>query len=682
MPGVSPPSDGGYNYYQKTISDLEDELIKEHKRNEEKREAQIKNLEDKYQEAVRKNEEDSARTIENARQKSNDAIENDRAYQKAEVDRIKAQTYDKYGRFQGNDADVIKTQLKGLKEATDAQRKKDQADISDAREGFSKKIEQLNREQELRMEKAVQAAHDSASKDYQRAAGDEREQFNSFKSEAAANYERLNKDRMDDMNFQRRRAEEAISETEYVYGKKLSTQERADNKLIETQRKAYEKKLYDAVQDSRESRANETAQLRATIDELASTDQKYKKEKAQGTYEARKEFDDENNLKLKLMEEGYEGEIAKLKQQAKETDRYNNYIHNRSLAEKDKHFTKEIQILTQDHHETNRDLQNTFMRDRSQLELQRQKDNQLAEQARESQLQQAAEARNKAMENQAQQFQKTLNNQRINDQDKIRALEKELLYKSTSSDTSAISPAAEEAVRKKVINEYGKAFDAEQTRNKEATDSVVRTYSNLVQDTIAERDTQDAKMQRQFANQTNQERNQLLEHITDIDFMKDLTLRNKDEEMNRQQQNLTRSYSTMLEKQRRSYEEVLQNLRDDFNAKTALQRQEADFQARMKQRDSTARENEIVRTYNKKLADQKVDAQTLQDDMKAQADKMIRENDRKNKQLLDEQAKAYEQRISQTEAQYKERERYLNQNHEEELERLKRAHAFNLQKKS
>jgi hypothetical protein len=682
MPGVSPPSDGGYNYYQKTITELEDELIKEHKRNEERRDAQVKSLENNYHEAIRKNEEAAERTIATNRDKANETIQNDRAYQKSEVDRVKQDTYDKWGRFQGADADTVKTQLQSFKETSEAQRSRDVANLSDQQEGYEKKIDQIYREQQLQMENAIQAAHDSHSQDYERATGDEKEAFNSYKKQAENNYERLNKERMEDMNFQRRRAEEAISEMDYVYNKKLNSMEKADTKSLVAQNKEHERRMAYAAQEARDSRENEVAQLQQTIEEFASMDSKYKKEKAQGAYEARKEFDDDNNLKIKLLDEGYQGEIGKLKQQAKEADRYNTYVHNRSLSEKDKHFTKAIQNLTQDNHEKTQDLQNTFMRDRAQVELQRQRDTQNAESAREAQLHQAAEARNKALENQAFQFQRTLTNQKVNDQDKIRILEKELTYKNTSADTASVSPAAEEAIRKKVIGEYGKAFDAEQNRNKDTTDSIVRTYSNLVQDTISERDAKDAQMQRSFANQSNQDRNQLLEHITDIDFMKDLTLRSKDEEMNRQQTNLTRSYSNMLDKQKRSYEEVLSNLRSDFNAKTVQQRQEAEFNQRMKQRDSTARENELVRTYNKKLADLKSEAQVSHDDLKSSADKAIRDNDRKNKQILDEQAKSYEQRIAQTEAQYKERERYLNQNHEDELERLRRAHAYSLQKKS
>ena len=34
MAGVSPPSDGGYNYFQRTITDLEDDLKNEAKRNQ------------------------------------------------------------------------------------------------------------------------------------------------------------------------------------------------------------------------------------------------------------------------------------------------------------------------------------------------------------------------------------------------------------------------------------------------------------------------------------------------------------------------------------------------------------------------------------------------------------------------------------------------------------------------
>ena len=50
--------------------------------------------------------------------------------------------------------------------------------------------------------------------------------------------------------------------------------------------------------------------------------------------------------------------------------------------------------------------------------------------------------------------------------------------------------------------------------------------------------------------------------------------------------------------------------------------------------------------------------------------------------MLDEQARSYEQRIAQLEFQHKERERYISQNYQDEMEKLKRSNAILVQKKS
>jgi hypothetical protein len=82
------------------------------------------------------------------------------------------------------------------------------------------------------------------------------------------------------------------------------------------------------------------------------------------------------------------------------------------------------------------------------------------------------------------------------------------------------------------------------------------------------------------------------------------------------------------------------------------------------------------------LSDQKAEFEGVIDELKTQSQLALRENDRKNRQSLDEQARTYEQRLAQAEYQYKERERYTVQNYQEQLEKAQRSNALLAKKKS
>lgn len=58
------------------------------------------------------------------------------------------------------------------------------------------------------------------------------------------------------------------------------------------------------------------------------------------------------------------------------------------------------------------------------------------------------------------------------------------------------------------------------------------------------------------------------------------------------------------------------------------------------------------------------------------------ESERRNKQMLEEQSKGYEQKISQLEYQSKERERTISENYQDQIDKLKRSNALIIQRRS
>ena len=138
----------------------------------------------------------------------------------------------------------------------------------------------------------------------------------------------------------------------------------------------------------------------------------------------------------------------------------------------------------------------------------------------------------------------------------------------------------------------------------------------------------------------------------------------------------------MLEHQRRQYDEIMTTSKNDASAKMQALRQEGDFNMKMAQRSFNAQQNELIREYEKKLADQKVEHDKTLDEIKSSAERTVREAGRQARVDSEAQARANEQKLAQIEMQHKERERYVTQNYQDDLEKMKRSNALLIQKKS
>jgi hypothetical protein len=121
----------------------------------------------------------------------------------------------------------------------------------------------------------------------------------------------------------------------------------------------------------------------------------------------------------------------------------------------------------------------------------------------------------------------------------------------------------------------------------------------------------------------------------------------------------------------------------DLNNSVRIQEitNQAEFERRTMRREHQASTAELMRTYEKKLTEQKVSADEALRDMKGKLDSQARDSDRRLKQALADQARSYDHRIAETEAQTKDRERLLARNHEDELDKVRKANALLLSKK-
>src|SRR6185437_14178465 len=128
---------------------------------------------------------------------------------------------------------------------------------------------------------------------------------------------------------------------------------------------------------------------------------------------------------------------------------------------------------------------------------------------------------------------------------------------STSDDPSVISPAAEQAVRKSVLHEYAKSMAADHNRSQNSVDSIQRSYSRRLKDTVVSDQDRENDIQRQNAADRNAERTELLGHIEDTEFRKKQALKNQELDHERETDSMNRHYAVQLDGQRREYEDIL-----------------------------------------------------------------------------------------------------------------------------
>jgi hypothetical protein len=675
-------TDGGYQYYKGTITDLEDQIKEDASRAERRNRERTDDLEKSYQAELADKDRQTEETIRNVKTRANEAALLDREMNKNEIDRVRNLTYDKFGRYNGADADSMRQQLEQFKESSDAQHAKDQHALSDDTDAYNQKLELLNRQHEQQLEEAVQTTRDSANETYDKQIGDQKANFDEQAKINEKKYNQLNAERMDEVSRLRRRSDQVISEAQMDFDHRTKkTQLTNDNRFEAEQRKSAEDSE-NAINRINNSHANESRVLHGQIQDLLEDQRRYQKDRAQGTHDAIEATEVDNRMRQHLIEEGYQSEISKLKQQAAKSDSYATYLQNQALGEKDRYFAELINKQNVDNHKEKQDITQSFIKDRDQMDLRAKRDRELASDTQAKLMHEASEERYKALENQAMAYENSIANQRESADAQIRGLEDGIRERATSQDASLISPAAEHAVRKSVASEYDKTLNAEQERHQRDADSILRSYSHRLQETILDRDARDTQLMQDNALEQNRQRSQFVENLRDTEFLKDQALRSKDWESNKQEENVNRNYSGLLERQRREYEGILNASRSDAQAKLSAYRQESEFDAKMNQRAFSARQNEIIRDYEKKLADQKLGYELQIDEIKTHADEGVREGERKSRIALDEQGRSYEQRIAQLEQQHKERERYISDQYNDQLEKLRRSNALLVSKKS
>lgn len=686
MPSVSSsgPSDGGYNYYQKSLTDLEEELKAEAQRKDQVREDRAREMEESHKRDLQKRDEDFQRTAEDIRNNAHESVLKDREHSQAEADKWRAQLYDKFGKVGRADAELLQDQLRVLKDQTADDRQHDRTALENQEKIFHERMEEAGKDSNLKTEKAVQRTHQAAAADYSILSEARKKETSQSQEEALIKKNEQNSQHLAELNYQRRLLDNARNEMERSFTHRLNKSEEADHSRFENQERAFKEKAESAARNLRDSHAQETQAIRDQVKERIGNETGYFKGFGDGRAQSIREQENDWRLKQRQLGDSYAAETRHLEQKTREAQDYYSRLAGQAIHDKEARYTDLIGRQNEENRTLIQDVTDAFQNAHDQTKSHNKMDMEKMQTRLEDRMTQANLEKGEALEGQAKTFNESLKNVKQAHDEQLGLIQKEKVANGIDRGPTSmdVTPAAEAALRKTYMKEYEKNLAAEQDRHARQTDSIQTEYAYRLQSAQGKSQTEQTLMARQSASERQQDKTQFLDYVDDKTVENNIKIRNQEDAHNREVDVLSRNNAKLLDRQRREYEEILQAHRYDSSAKIAAARQQGEYNYRTLQREMSIKENEMVRDYTKRLADQKAEYDAKMEEVKLVSDQAVRETEKKTRVALDEQERYHEQRIAQLEASHKERERYITQVYQDDVEKVKRSNALLAQKKS
>ena len=683
MPTVS-ATDANTNYqnYHKSLQDMDDDYKAEAKRNEKRQAAQVAELEDNQRTTLAKKDRDTEETVNHVRSSADETLSHERKLAQQEVDSARRTTYDKFGRYYDTQAKDLRDQINHLQADSTHQHDVDLKHLSDAQAAHERKMDDFAELSGKRTEEALEAGKRSLTNVYEARLDGERAQAKQAREDAKKSAADLLGDRESKVELREGRALQAMEETRRDYQHRLDNGAHTDEALREKRARAFDGRTEQSTRDMARSRGEENRTLRDQVRASADGQRSAVSDKAQARADAIRDFESDFRTHEQTLADNYAAETQRLHDSVDQSSDSLVRKNQDRLAELQERFTKVIHQKEAEHAQQSKSDQKTFQDGLAQEKGARAADSRQSESKllEHDERAQAQNARTLAIQGKNYQEQNA-HSVEYRDAENLR-LKGKIQEIATSADPNNVSPAAEQVLRQSMSENFEKSFGAEHDRTANQFDHAQQTYKDDVRTEHAQAQTQMRNLSQSLTADRQIERSALLNQIQDTEFQKNVALGDKDRKFDIQSERMNRNSASTMDEQKRKFDESLQNVQYDANTKIKAYQQASEFKFNMAQRTSSARQNEIIRDYEKKLASQKADYESLVGELKSQSATAVRESDRKGKDALDEQARLYEQRLAQTDVQQKEHETRIVQAFQDDMEKLKRSNALLIQKKS
>ena len=674
-------TDGGYRYYQKSVSDLEDDLKDEAKKARQRQEDEADRLERAHHEELRTRDEKNAKTVENVRNNSGKLIAQERRKAEEEVKNAKAQNYDRLGRVYGEETNGVREQLKAAQSQMQQIQEREGENRMRAENVYQDRLAEQHEKTSEEAERAINSAKEETRQAYEDLQTERRQSDESTVGHAKGRYEELTKSAIDERNEARRQYDRAFKEASLDFQSRIAKKDASTDKMAANLAHEQMVKTDRAVDNQRRLHAEETRVLRDQVKDMAVADSK--RGDGNGPAAQRlKEIEGEYRTRELLQEERHVGETAKLKAEVGDTENYQSRRQQEVIQDKDRQFTDALRKQNRETSQQVSDFQSTYDRDRKQTELRNEKAI-AGLSARQQKVIEGLDEKNvKVLQEQDKNFLETQREHSLSEKNKIDALQNELKRSRGYEDPTKISPQAEEAIRRSVGGQYEKMLGESQELGERKAASVRDDYQTRLRQQKLKSDSVEHKLLNGSRLEIDADRARFGQYLQDAEFQKGETLKNKEMSHERETQKLLKSSAVTMEEQRRQFEDVVESMHYDNAQRMNAVRSDLEFQLKQARRDYAANYNELARAGEKKLTEQREQYDILLANEKFDGQKLLREQDKRFKTLSDEQTRGYEQRIKQMEQQQKEKERTIAENYEIEIDKLRHTNAALVQKKS
>lgn len=679
MSSVNPTE--AYRDYSQQISDFENDADETRKRLKQRSEDREDALERAYNKSLHDQADSYERTINEVKGSAQRTALREREEERADSLETK-KTYDRTGRVRANELqENLKQNEATLKEIEHQKALSDQRNESQDKY-FDDRTNQVIAAQNEQLDKTIDSVRANANESIAHAKDESDGAAKAYKEQLKRDYTELSKTYVDRIKTDADQTQKFYNDTRIEAGHRKAIEDEGHGQAIHDLSGSYEQKLLDNEMASRQSRTLENTGVRDTIKTLSRFNDQYAKDHANGRAEAFAELENVEHDQRAMVTEAYQTQLDDARRKLVENDHHYNQLNDQNLREHGEQFARLLESTNNENHQAQGMLQNTFEQNRAELELRNKADHALADRHLENQAEQLNAEKDLALSKQTLAYQRQMARGSTSNTAQMKELQEKLQTQRTSSDLNMVSPAAEAKLHQIIEGEYVKRFDAEADRDTERANVMRNQFQKQTAEVINDSLTQRTASERNHAFERQMDRNEFMSHVNDIEQMRQRSVHEAATSTERQKEMMERTFGQTIEGQRREYEGILEATRQDLGQKLQTVRQQADFDAKLNQRAFAAKQNEIIRNYEKQLADQKVEYDARLAEVTAQADKKVRETERRDRLELEAVQKQHEQQATIQEQQQKEHARLVENNHQDEMERLKRSNALLIRQKS
>lgn len=495
------------------------------------------------------------------------------------------------------------------------------------------------------------------------------------------NYDRTGR-RYADETRQRALLSEQLESAEAMADARAAKSEKFSDERVHRALLASQEREQKDAQTLRDAHARETGELRDQVHAALELERRYSADRADGRQEGYREVEDEFLDQRRILEQQFQSELNSQKQKSSGREEELRAKHAEVMREHEQTHTDRIRRQEAEHMLNRRELGDAYDENIDQITKRTEGTEARFHDKLAYQRESQARAYDRTVRNQARHYEEQLARSRTAGRESAEQLEAELLEARTMPDPRRIAPVAYQKIQDAARTQADEIIKTRETQHAET----LRAAKERARQTYEDQNHQHAyevsrlnreKTRNELMAQTrvNRVASEAEERVQSIRV-------DKEREMTRTLGSNNRIHSREMELTRRNYEEIVANLRNEHEDKLLLIRDQMEFENRMLRRASANRENELTRDYEKRLDETKADSSEQLKRAQADAENRVRELEERQRDELNRMTAIHDRRVAQLEQQFENRERMMARNYQDEIEKLKRANAHLLAKKS